>query len=208
MIKRCGENLKNRRFQYEYRRSASKLHKAVGDVLRNSSLFNGYGLYQEYPVTRVNPSYESTAEHFDWVIPEIKLVIEAHGRQHYEVTDFSGKQEDGGLGAYKSQRKRDEAKKEAALLAGYTYIVIPYTDEKIISEDYIWNLYKANENKDLPSPQVEISKGLDKLKPYYNKEARAEYLESDKHQQALARAREYRKEQYQRAKELKKKWTP
>ncbi len=37
-------------------------------------------------------------------------------------------------------KKRDEAKKEAALLAGFSYLVIPDWDEKIIDETYILNL--------------------------------------------------------------------
>lgn len=201
LIKRCGRNsVKNSRFKFEYRKSASKLHKAVGDVLRDSPIFNGYNIYQEYPVNRVNPDYQESSHHFDWVIPEIRLVIEAHGRQHFEITDFSGKEEDGGISNFRSQRKRDEAKKEAALLAGYTYIEVPYTDIKDLNDEYIWNLYKNNENKVNGS----VFQTRDKLKPYYNREAREEYLDSDKHKDMLNKARQIRHQQYLRAKEKRK----
>ncbi len=191
--------MKNSRFKFEYRKSASKLHIAVGEILRNSDVFGGYNIYQEYPVSKVNPEYTSNSEHFDWVIPDIKLVIECHGKQHYEVTDFSGKSEDCGINSYKAQKARDEAKKQAAIDAGYTYTVVPYTDQKEVTEDYLWSLYKNNENRG-PS----TVKASDKLKPYYDREARNEYLSSDKHKKMLDKARQIRQENYRRAKEKRK----
>lgn len=190
--------MKTSRFKTEYRKSASKLHRTVGDTLRESPIFKNYNIYQEYPVSRVNTSYTSNTEHFDWVIPDIQLVIECHGRQHYEVTDFSGKQEDGGISNFKAQRSRDESKKRAAEEAGYTYIVIKYND-KNIDDNFIWNLYKANENKDL----LLLPVNSQKVKPQYNKEKRQEYLKSDRHKALLAKARIYRKENYKRAKDRK-----
>ncbi len=190
--------MKTRRFQKSYRKSASKLHRTVGDVLRSSSLFKNYQIYQEYPVSRVNTAYTSNSEHFDWVIPDIQLVIECHGRQHYEVTDFSGKEEDGGLSKFKAQQGRDTRKRLAATEAGYTYIVIKYSD-KNIDEDFIWNLYKANQNNELALEPITRKKQT----IGYNKDKRQEYLKSERHQSILALARNHRKELYKRAKEQK-----
>lgn len=192
-------SMKNSRFKTEYRQSASKLHKAVGDVLKSSPLFRNYNVYQEYPVSRVNSNYTRNSEHFDWVISDIKLVIECHGKQHFEVSDFSGKEEDGGLSKFRAQRIRDTKKRLAATEAGYTYIVVKY-DDKNIDEDFIWNLYKANENKELAVTSV----GRKKNDLQYNKDKRQEYLKSEQHQSILALARNHRKELYRRAKEKKK----
>lgn len=190
--------MKTSRFKFEYRKSASKLHRKVGDILRKSVIFGNYEIYQEYPVSKINPMYQDNSHHFDWVIPAIKLVIECHGKQHYVISDFSGLSEDHGIADFKALKKRDEMKAQAAILFGYTYIVVPYTDEKVITEDYIWSLYKQNENIE---PLLELSPSIHK--PMYNKEKHQKYLKSDKHQAQLEKAREYRKEQYRRQKEIK-----
>ena len=173
--------MKNSRFQYGYRSNASSLHRKVGETLRTSTLFSGYQIYQEYPVCRVNPGYDETSHHFDWVIMGIDVVIECHGKQHYEAVDFSGKAEDGGIGALQATRRRDNQKREAALEAGFTYIEIPYTAEKTLTEQYIWDLYKENLNE------------AQRLQPVQKEP-------TDYHRQRLAAAREYRKDQYARAK--------
>ena len=111
------------------------------------------------------------------------MVIECHGKQHYEATDFSGKSNDGGIGALRATRKRDNQKKEAAILAGYTYIEIPYTAEKGLTDEYIWAFYKENFNEDK----------LRHVQPVQSEDAR--------HRQRLEAAREYRKAAYRRAKE-------
>ncbi len=176
--------MKTSRFQYEYRESASALHKAVGETLRTSDLFGTYQIYQEYPVCRVNTDYPETSHHFDWVVMGINLVIECHGKQHYEPVDFSGKSEDGGIGAMHATKRRDNTKKEAALEAGFTYIVVPYTDAKSITEQYLWGLYKENLNETELRPTTKVVQRDDQA-----------------HTQRLERAREYRKASYRRAKE-------
>ena len=203
--------MKTSRFQYEYRRSASKLHRKVGDVLRESPLFKNHEIYQEYPVCRVNPSYEDTSNHFDWVIADMFLVIECHGKQHYEVTDFTGKSEDGGIQAFKEGKQRDEAKRAAAIEAGWTYLEIPYTEEKRISEAYILDLYQENLNTAPVYSQDDSGTsdgtGQDHRRDFQERlrEKRQAYLKSDEHQVQLERARRLRHEQYLRNKERLKK---
>ena len=128
--------MKTSRFRYSYRKSASKLHKRIGDTLRASDLFNGHEIYQEYPVERVLTTYQHSGQHFDWCIPGMKVVIEAHGKQHYEVVNFGGTEADA-IAAFQSGKRRDKAKKYAAEEAGFRYIEVPYTDFKRIDDNYL-----------------------------------------------------------------------
>jgi hypothetical protein len=192
--------MKNSRFQFEYRDSASKFHCIVGDCLRSSTIFGNYQIFQEYPVNLVNPAADP-ALHFDWVIPDIFLIYECHGRQHYEPVIFGGDIVNA-LFNFQSGQRRDKLKKSLALEAGYTLVEIPYTDEKLITEQYLWNKYIEfrNNNQSIISmknntPELEYKEK--------QKQIRKDYLVSDKHTKELEQARQYRKEQYAKAKRLK-----
>jgi len=176
--------MKTSRFQQEFRSNASKLHKKIGDALRSpTSPFAGFKIYQEYPVSRVNVSYRNNAHKFDWVILDLKIVIEAHGEQHYKPVQFGGISIDEAISNFKLQQNRDKIKQAAAEETGYTCISIPYSDLKLINTDYIWNLYQKNKIiEQIQEPPKEIN----------------EYKEAQKE-----RAKEYRKEQYEKQKEWK-----
>lgn len=195
--------MKNRRFQFEYRKSASKLHRMVGDFLRGSPVFSGYEAYQEYPVNKVNTSYEDSSHHFDWVIPKLSLVIECHGKQHYEVSSF-GMSDEEAIAAFKGIKSRDISKKEAALRAGYIYVTIPYTT-KSLTDELLLDLIKLGEPEVAAYNGVqdveEVNRAAEEAKAR-SRTQRQRYLSSDFHQEQLAKAREYAKTQYRRYKEL------
>jgi hypothetical protein len=176
--------VKTARFQESYRASSSKLHRKVGDVLRASSIFSGYRIYQEYPVRRLVPAYPHGSHRFDWVVLDLFLIIECHGKQHYQVTNFGGSTDEA-VQSFYSQQIRDFKKRQAVEDAGYTYIIVPYTDLEKVDDAYLWQLYIKNRN-DSPVLQPEKT-----TKP-----------DSETHQQFKDRAREYRRAQYQRQKEL------
>lgn len=72
---------------------------------------------------------------FDNEIKELKLLIEVHGKQHYEITGFTyltAKQRNTTVEyELKYQQWRDNYKKEYAFNHGYSYLEIPYwTEEK------------------------------------------------------------------------------
>lgn len=200
--------MKTSRFRYSYRQNASKLHKAVGKVLRNSSILGDFEVYQEYPVDRINTNYPNSRHHFDWVVPGLNLVIEVHGAQHFKVVRFGGTQEDAEE-AFLNGQTRDLAKKRAAIEAGYTYIMIPYYDIKNVSEEYIYKLIELakDEQNQYTRKAYEKSKKqifLERLKEerkQKQKEARAMYLKSDEHKAKLKKASEYRKANYKKWKE-------
>lgn len=175
--------MKTKRFKYNYRKNSSKLHKKIGDTLRaTDSPFGGYKIYQEYPVSRIDPDYKENSHAFDWVILDLYLVIEAHGAQHYSEVRFGGITQEEAEENLIAQKFRDTQKMDAAIRAGYTYIEIPYTDYKLIDSDYIWKLYQESKNPN-------------EIKQQPKKE------ESEYKKQLKEKAREYRKEQYRRKKE-------
>lgn len=208
--------MKSSRFRYSYRDNASKLHRMVGDFLRGSKIFGGYEIYQEYPVNRVNPHYDTGRHHFDWVIPALKLVVECHGEQHYKVVNFGYDTEEEARAAFLEGKQRDQAKCRAAMDAGYAYIVIPYT-VKEIDEDEFFDLYEEateyaaiylEDNKeDIEARKRDAEDGLvakiQAEKKTQERARRDQYLKSEEHRRYLELARKARQERYRRLKELK-----
>lgn len=63
---------------------------------------------------------------------DIDFLIEYQGRQHYQaVGKYGGKQ------ALYCQQYNDNKKRRFCALHGYKLVEIPYTDENLISFDYI-----------------------------------------------------------------------
>lgn len=204
--------MKNSRFQYEYRASASKLHRAVGDCLRLSSMKH-YEIYQEYPVVRVNKSYDKSSHHFDWVIPRLSIVIECHGKQHYTPVAFDGDY-DKAVDGFQALKDRDAAKKEAALAAGFSYVEISYSDIKRIDEQFILDKikvaqleltqYDIEHESEIEEEQHGLAEILAEKKKATDKQRRKDFLSSDRHREDLKRARQYQRKRYRQLKELKK----
>ena len=76
---------------------------------------------------------------FDFVVFDddgnIDFIIEYQGKQHYEASSkFGGKR-----GLYQ-QQYNDNQKRRFCALHDFRLIEIPYTDENLISYDYIMNL--------------------------------------------------------------------
>lgn len=208
---------KDSRFRFEYMKNASKLHKTVGEVLRTDHTFCYHEIYQEYPVNRVNAEYSNKSHHFDWVIPKLNIVIECHGKQHYQVVAFDGDIEKA-ISSFTELKHRDKDKKEAALNAGYVYIEVPYTDQRLVSSSYIIKKYqtgkieleaytKDNEYRfklEDETKELKLSEILRDKRSKDNKLARTKYLTSEKHLDTLNKVREIRQKRYKKFKELAK----
>jgi hypothetical protein len=218
--------MKSAVFKHEYAANASKLHKKVGDLLRDS-IFKGYQIFQEYPVNKINPNYRSGREKFDWYIKELNIIIEVHGEQHYKPVCFGGISEHDAELNFKRQQFRDTIKKDAAVVAGATYIVIKYNEEvneetlskKILGsklndeaktelEDSI--VFEAPETAEVTQAKLELEKQKEKrrerlelkeLASAHRKHLRKLYKESDRYKEQQQRASDYRKSRYLAAKE-------
>jgi hypothetical protein len=190
--------VKVKRFRYGYRKTASALHRRVGDCIRSSVVLSGYQIYQEYPVNKVNPSFDSGREKFDWAITDLHIILECHGEQHYRPVTFGGIGLSEARVRFEAQQERDIAKKESAISAGWTYVSIPYTDEDKISEVYILDLIGRNcNNEKLLVSNKEPSVNYKQL--YQERKQREEA--SGRSATARERARASRKQQYERRKQ-------
>lgn len=169
-----------------YAKNASKLHKKVGEILTTLSPWTGFKTEQEVLVSSLFPSWEYGTERYDWVIHSLSAVIECHGVQHYNVQSF-GADAGEALMSFQGTQFRDNKKQEIAELHNWTYIIIPYTDEKKIDADYLMELYNAKKTDKMPI--------VDTPKPTKKSEYATKQLEL---------ARQYRREQYERQKEYKK----
>ncbi len=188
---------KSSRRKKEYRKNASKLHKAMGNLLYASPVLSSYRIYQEYPVNMVSPYFDSGREKFDWVILDLMVIIECHGQQHYQPVRFGGMPKKEAEVKFVQQIRRDMAKKDAAKKAGWTYVVFKY-DEKDINLNSLMAKITAEDNlaedrgisgqdRNVVSQQVKQKK-----KPKRNE---------DYHKEQLKRAKEYRKQRYREQKE-------
>ena len=207
---------KDSRFKWEYRKNASRLHKVVGELFRSSTMFAHYECYQEYPVNRVNTSYQHGSHHVDWVIPQLLLVIECHGKQHYQAVAFDGNI-DRAVEEFKNIKYRDKKKKAAALAADFTYVEIPYTSEKTLTIEILLKKIKeaddelsayreehAEEIRLVEEAKAnELAAVLKIEKQKRDSEARKQYLDSQAHQQELKTIRGFRQKHYRKLKELK-----
>lgn len=128
--------MKSRRLQFGYRRSASSFHRIIGDLLRQSPLFKGHRLFQEYPVYLINSNFKSKREKFDWIILDLKTVIEVHGQFHYQPVPWLPPSMAQQL--LEKQQTRDAAKKQAAIDANWCYIAINYQEIPDINDEEIF----------------------------------------------------------------------
>lgn len=101
-------------------------------------MFKNFEIRQEYRVKAVNPDFDSNREKFDWAVLGMKVIVECHGKQHYEPTRFGGpKDEEKKRRDFRALQERDAAKKKAAEEAGWAYIVVSYKEEKITEEELL-----------------------------------------------------------------------
>ncbi len=140
--------MKSSRFKYQYNKSASKLHKLMGEILHQPP-WNHYRIYQEYPVNKINPKFKSGREHFDWYVKDLNLVIELMGQQHEKPATFGGISKLQAKFDLIKRVKKDMSKKEAAEESGCIYIAIWYDEE--VTAELLWEKYEeAKCSKPLP----------------------------------------------------------
>lgn len=96
---------------------------------------NGLNFKEEY----IFPDLKSTSGkplRFDFVVFDdegiIDFIIEYQGKQHYEPSSkFGGKK------GFYQQQYNDRQKRRFCALHGFTLVEIPYTEEGLITYDYI-----------------------------------------------------------------------
>ncbi len=122
--------MSKKHLRYSYRDSASKPHKAVGEVLRTHPKLKGFKSLQEYPL-------KGTPFHIDWVIPDLKIAIEVHGEQHYGPVCFGGITKEVALIRFEEQKKRDSKKRELCGKLGWKLVEL--STKEPLDANYIAN---------------------------------------------------------------------
>jgi len=69
----------------------------------------------------------------DWYIDELGIILELHGRQHYQIANFGNKSYEKAVVDFNNIRYRDNTKKQALLEAGYEYREISYRQQSKLS---------------------------------------------------------------------------
>jgi hypothetical protein len=171
-------------------------------VLILKDLFNLYEILQEFHI--------GDRQRLDIFIPELNLAFEFDGEQHFKkIAYFHMTDNDLSHIQY-----LDELKDKKCLEYGISLIRIRF-DEELNSNLVLSKIKKIGYgNGSIELDDIKLTDGY--LSEYtknnkirkekisqYRKESRQRYLSSDGHEQALKKAKEYRREQYKRMKELK-----
>ncbi len=98
-------------------RPRSELHLEVRSLLRE--IFPSDRLLEEVPLP-------STGLFADFYLPQRKLMVEAHGRQHYEYVHFFHEN----IKGFMESKKRDRMKAEWCELNNITLVVLSYAENK------------------------------------------------------------------------------
>ena len=129
---------------------ASKRHTLVGQILSTDSRFANYLCQEEVPVSKLVPTFPDNRKRVDWYIPELKVVIEVHGEQHYRGIRFGGEKTKSQN--WTSQVHRDIQKQAALENAGFIFVEVPYWTK--LNADSLWDLiygvYDSNEGGPTP----------------------------------------------------------
>lgn len=129
---------------------ASKRHKKVGELLDSIPLTANMQKKEEVSVKELVPSFPGGRKKIDWYVKELKLVIEVHGRQHYEPVAF-GNRGDAKF-QYGKQVRHDIDKQNALLGAGYLYLEIPYWIK--LTKDWFLQAITELEHESRTKPDV------------------------------------------------------
>jgi very-short-patch-repair endonuclease len=98
-------------------RPRSELHKQVRELL-----------LELYPIERILeevPLPGSGGLSADFYIPGSKLIVEAHGRQHYEFVQMFHRD----MFGFIEHKKRDKRKREWAEINNITVVELPYNED-------------------------------------------------------------------------------
>lgn len=193
--------------QISFQQNASKLHKTFGIFLLQEGL-GGLSIKQEVNVKSLIPTYDNPQDRYDYYLPDMNLIVEIHGEQHYKPVYFGGDR-----GATNNNYIRrvivDNKKAMAAIKAGYLFIVFKYDELNSIENirQLFYDKIKEIESfiEDNPelldykielesSDDVDYRESINKSNKQYYQSLRDKNKEKDK---------QYRKDMYRRYKDKK-----
>lgn len=105
------------------KKKRSSFHLLARELLRD--MFSGYFVLEEVKLPGSTCPSKKSALFVDFLIPNFKMAVEVHGRQHYEYCQFFHKSKAGFL----DQQRRDAIKEKWCDLNSITLIVLSYEDD-------------------------------------------------------------------------------
>lgn len=117
-------NLDLKKYMSNDRTKVSKYHIKARNLIQD--IFHGYNILEEVKLPgSVNPAKKSVL-YLDFLIPNVKMGVEVHGRQHYEYIPFFHKSRAGFLHA----QSRDRTKAEWCEKNQIELMILKYSDTK------------------------------------------------------------------------------
>ena len=108
-----------------YKRGKSLLHKSVKKILRDT--FPNISLYEEVTLPGSRRGTKTSPLIADFLIPDLMLVVEAHGEQHFKYTPyFHGAIHQGGKMNFALAKQRDLYKIEWCKINNIDLVALNY----------------------------------------------------------------------------------
>lgn len=107
-----------------YQENKSSLHSKTREILKE--LFPRLSIYEEVTLPGSKRIGRSSLLYADFFIPELMLIIEVHGKQHYEYCSFFHKD----IMDFLKSKKRDSDKIDWCLINDIKIVTLPYNEEK------------------------------------------------------------------------------
>lgn len=130
MFKVVGFDSKEHKFNFtknrarRYQENKSSLHTKARSLIRE--LFPNLSVYEEVTLPGSKKLGRSSLLYADFFLPEVMLIIEVHGKQHYEYCSFFHSN----VMDFIKSRKRDEDKIEWCQINEIKIVTLPYNEEK------------------------------------------------------------------------------
>jgi hypothetical protein len=130
MIYVTGFDGKDHKFNYHKNKSRksrsnkSSYHKEARDLISN--LLGNYSVYEEVTLPGSKKLSRASLLYADFYIPELALIIEVHGEQHYNYSHFFHKNK---YNFFKS-KNRDKDKIEWCEINEIDVVILPYNERE------------------------------------------------------------------------------
>jgi hypothetical protein len=129
MFRVTGFDNKQHLFNYaknrvrKFLKNKSSLHTLARDIIKE--MFPGLSIYEEVTLPGSKRLGRSSLLYADFFIPDAMLVIEVHGRQHYQYCSFFHKDKIDFVNA----KKRDTDKIEWCEMNNINIVVLPFNEK-------------------------------------------------------------------------------
>jgi hypothetical protein len=126
MIRVVGFDQKEHKFNFvknksrKYLQNKSSLHTKTREIIKD--LFPNLSVYEEVTLPGSKKIGRSSLLYADFFIPELMMIVETHGRQHYQYCSFFHKDKMDFVNA----KKRDLDKIEWCEINNIKIVVLPF----------------------------------------------------------------------------------